>query len=159
VSSPVRRGSGMGGPPEPLPPCPGGRRMNRSGTRPAIRSPATATWKYAVDALTAASYRRMSTSGFFTGTESESIWSLPTQSANRPSIRTVDGGATMYARIGPPRTTTGTGAVALVTSTWTASPGKTPVAKADAVIVAFGGPWGKNTVPVVWNGGFTGGDL
>src|SRR2546428_9070819 len=159
MSSPVRRGAGIEGRPELFPPCPSGSRMARSGTRPARRSPSTATWKYTADALTAAPSRRMLTSGFFTGTESESIWSLPTQSANSPSIRTVDGGATMYARIGPPRTTTGTGAFALVTSTWTTSPGETPVAKADAVIVAFGGPWGKNTVPVVWNGGFTGGDL
>ena len=44
----------------------------------------------------------------------------------------------MYARIGPPRTTTGTEAVALVTSTWTTSPDGTPVAKADTVIVACG---------------------
>src|SRR5712692_6633473 len=78
----------------------------------------------------------MFTSGFFTGTGSESVWSLPTQSANSPSIRTVDGGATMYARTGPPRMTTGTGAVALVTSSWTTLPGEIPVAKTDAVIVA-----------------------
>src|SRR2546422_11778053 len=122
--------------------------MDQAGTRPARGSPATAKEKYAADVLTAAPSRRMLTSGFFTGTESESIWSLPTQSANSPSIRTVDGGATMYARIGPPRTTTGTGAFALVTSTWTTSPGETPVAKADAVIVACGWPWVKTTDPV-----------
>src|SRR2546426_8736254 len=150
MSSPVRRGSGIGGPPEPFPPCPGGSRMNRSGTRPAIKSPATATWKYAADVLTAAPYRRMSTSGFFTGTGSESNWSLPTQSAKSPSIRTVDGGATRYARIGPPRMTTGTGAVALVTSTWTTSPGETPEARAeaDAVIVASGWAWVSIIDPV-----------
>src|SRR5437899_2653069 len=80
----------------------------------------------------------MSMSGFFTGTGSESVWSLPTQSAKSPSTRTVVGGATTYARMGPPRTTTGTGAVALVTSIWTASPGETPETRADAVIVASG---------------------
>src|SRR2546425_2157152 len=148
MSSPVRRGSGIGGPPDPLPPCPGGSRMNRSGTVPAIKSPATATWKYAADVLTAAPYRRMSTSGFFTGTGSESTWSLATQSAKSPSTRTVDGGATTYARTGPPRITTGTGAVALVTSIWTTFPGETPEAKTDAVIVASGRAWVRVTDPV-----------
>src|SRR2546421_10023564 len=146
MSSPVRRGSGIGGPPEPFPP--GGSRMNRSGTRPAIKSPATATWKYAADVLTAAPYRRMSTSGFFTGTGSESTWSLATQSAKSPSTRTVDGGATTYARTGPPRITTGTGAVALVTSIWTTFPGETPEAKTDAVIVASGWAWVRVIDPV-----------
>src|SRR2546426_12358454 len=148
MSSPVRRGSGIGGPPEPFPPGRGGSRRNRSVTPPAIKSPATATWKYAADVLTAAPYRRMSTSGFFTGTGSESNWSLPTQSAKSPSIRTVDGGATTYARIGPPRMTTGTGAVALVTSIWTTFPGEIPDAKTDAVIVASGWAWVRLTDPV-----------
>ena len=53
-------------------------------------------------------------------------------------MRTVDRGATTYARMGPPRMTTGTGAVALVTSIWTAFPGGIPEAKTDAVIVALG---------------------
>src|SRR3989442_2312027 len=148
MSSPVRRGSGIGGPPEPFPPCPGGSRMNRSGTRPAIKSPATATWKYAADVLTAAPYPMMSTSGFFTGPGSESSWSLPSQSAKSPSIWTVDGGATMYARTDPPRMTTGTGAVALVTSIRTTLPGEIPVAKTDAVIVASGWPSVRLTDPV-----------
>src|SRR5207249_5005133 len=117
MSSPVRRGRGMGGPLEPLPPWLGGARRNRSGTWPAIKLPATDTWKYTPEELTAAPYRRMSTSGLVTETGSESVWSLPTQSAKRPSIRTLDGGAAMYARIGPPRTTTGTGTVAFVTLT------------------------------------------
>src|SRR2546422_595258 len=148
MSSPVRRGRGIGGPPELFPPGPGGSRKNRSGTRPAIRSPATATWKKAPDVLTAAPYRRMFTSGFFTGTGSESAWSLPIQSAKRPSTRTVDGGAIMYARMGPPRMTTGTSAVALVMSTWITSPGRGPEAEAKAVIVISGWPWVKTTDPV-----------
>src|SRR3989441_4947580 len=90
----------------------------------------------------------MFTSGFLTGTGSESVWSLPTQSANSPSTRTVDGGPTTYARIGPPRMTTGTGAVALVTSIWTTFPGETPEAKTDAVIVASGWAWVRVTDPV-----------
>src|SRR5436309_8334895 len=90
----------------------------------------------------------MFTSGFFTGTESESTWSLPIQSAKSPSTRTVDGGATMYARTGPPRMTTGTGAVALVTSIWTAFPGGIPEAKTDAVIVALGWAWVRVIDPV-----------
>src|SRR5881296_1302208 len=148
MSSPVRRGRGIGGPPEPFPPCPGGSRMNRSGTRPAIRSPATATWKYAADVLTAAPDRRMFTSGFFTGTGSESVWSLPTQSANSPSTCTTAGGAITYARTGPSRMTTGTGAVALITSIWTTFPGEIPEAKTDAVIVASGWAWVRLTDPV-----------
>src|SRR5438094_7417006 len=87
----------------------------------------------------------MFTSGFCTGTGSESAWSLPTQSAKRPSMRTVDRGATTYARMGPPRMTTGTGAVALVTSIWTGFPGGIPEAKTDAVIVAFGWLWVRTT--------------
>src|SRR3989441_6479259 len=90
----------------------------------------------------------MFTSGFCTGTGSESIWSLPTQSAKSPSTRTVEGGATTYARTGPPRMTTGTGAVALVTSIWTTLPGEIPVAKTDAVIVASGWPWVRLTDPL-----------
>src|SRR2546427_10332326 len=148
MSAPGRRGRGIGGPPDPFPPCPGGSWMTRSGTRPAMRSPATETWKNAAEVLTAAPYRRMSTSGFFTGTGSESIWSLPTQSAKSPSTRTVEGGATTYARTGPPRMTTGTGAVALVTSIWTTLPGEIPVATTDAVIVASGWPWVRLTEPV-----------
>src|SRR3989441_7857680 len=148
MSSPVRRGRGIGGPPELFPPGPGGSRKNRSGTRPAIRSPATATWKKAPDVLTAAPYRTMFTSGFFTGTGSESTWSLPTQSAKSPSTRTVDGGATTYARTGPPRITTGTSAVALVTSIWTTFPGESPEANTDAVIVASGWAWVRLTDPV-----------
>src|SRR3989449_10290087 len=122
--------------------------MNRSGTRPAMRSPSTTTWKNAAVVLTAAPYRRMFTSGFFTGTGSESVWSLPTQSPNSPSIRTVDGGAATYARTGAPRMTTGTGAVALVTSIWTTFPGEIPDAKTDAVIVASGWSWVSLTDPV-----------
>src|SRR2546422_1546917 len=90
----------------------------------------------------------MSMSGFFTGTGSESVWSLPTQSAKSPSTRTVVGGATTYARMGPPRTTTGTGAVALVPSIWTTSPGESTVANANAVIVASGWAWVRITDPV-----------
>src|SRR5438128_4542465 len=122
--------------------------MNRSGTRPAMRSPSTTTWKNAAEVLTAAPDRRMFTSGFFTGTGSESVWSLPTQSANSPSTCTMEGGATTYARTGPPRMTTGTGAVALVTSIWTTFPGGIPVAKTDAVIVASGWPSFRLTNPV-----------
>src|SRR2546427_8119856 len=90
----------------------------------------------------------MFTSGFVTGTGSESVWSRPTQSAKSPSTRTVDGGATTYARTGPPRITTGTGAVALVTSISTTFPREIPEAKTDAVIVASGWAWVRLTDPV-----------
>src|SRR2546428_13724863 len=90
----------------------------------------------------------MFTSGFFTGTGSESAWSLPIQSAKSPSTRTVGGGATMYARTGPPRMTTGTGAVAVVTSIRRTLPGEIPVAKTEAVIAASGWPSLRLTDPV-----------
>src|SRR5256886_4971861 len=148
TSSPVRRGSTLLPPPELPFPDAGGSGQFRCGTLPSNKVPATRTWKNAVKFEVAAPYRIMSTSGFFTGTGSESVWSLPTQSPNSPSIRTVDGGAAMYARMGPPRMTTGTGAVALVTSIWTTLPGEIPVAKTDAVIVASGWPSVRLTEPV-----------
>src|SRR5207244_2819921 len=149
MSSPVRRGSTLLPPPPELPfPEDGGSGQFRCGTLPSSNVPATRTWKNVVKFEVAAPYRIMSTSGFFTGTGSESVWSLPTQSPNSPSIRTVDGGAAMYARMGPPRMTTGTGAVALVTSIWTTLPGEIPVAKTDAVIVASGWPSVRLTEPV-----------
>src|SRR3989441_2159541 len=147
-SSPVRRGSTLLPPPELPFPDAGGSGQFRCGTLPSNKVPATRRWKNAVRFEVAAPYRRMSTSGFFTGTGSESTWSLATQSAKSPSTRTVDGGATTYARTGPPRITTGTGAVALVTSIWTTFPGETPEAKTDAVIVASGRAWVRVTDPV-----------
>src|SRR3989441_12689311 len=90
----------------------------------------------------------MSTSGFFTGTGSESTWSLATQSAKSTSTSTVDGGATTYARTGPPRITTGTGAVAMDTSIWTGFPGAIPDSKTDAAMVASGGAGVRLTDPV-----------
>src|SRR2546426_12250981 len=90
----------------------------------------------------------MPMSVFFTGPGSESVCSLPTQPAKSPSTRPVGGGPPPYARMGPPRTTTGTGAVALVTSIWTTSPGESTVANANAVIVASGWAWVRITDPV-----------
>src|SRR6266581_4693534 len=86
-----------------------------------------------------------------TGLGSESATSRPTQSAKRPSIRTTDGEETKYARTGPPRTKTGSGANAPsfadapVTSTWMDCPGKNPGAETDAVITGAGWPWVKVT--------------
>src|SRR5213594_1717864 len=146
-SSPVRLGRTLLPPPLPFPE-PGGSGQFRCGTLPSSNAPATRTWKNAVEFEVAAPYRTMSRSAFFTRTGSESAWSLPIQSAKSPSTRTVEGGATTYARIGPPRITTGTGAVASVTSIWTTLPGEIPVAKTDAVIVASGWPWVRLTEPV-----------
>src|SRR5436309_553849 len=148
TSSPVRRGSTLLPPPELPFPDAGGSGQFRCGTLPSSNAPATRTWKNAVEFEVAAPYRTMSTSAFFTGSGSESIWSLPTQSANSPSTRTVDEGPTTYARIGPPRMTTGTGAVAFVTSIWTTLPGEITEEKTEAVIVASGWAWVRVTDPV-----------
>src|SRR5438067_11349644 len=92
MSSPVMRGSGTGLT-DTFPPGPDKDRTKRSGILPARRFPATATWKYAVDAATVAPYRTMSTLELITRAGNESILSCRSQSEKNAWYTTMEGGA------------------------------------------------------------------
>src|SRR5437016_8947217 len=114
---------------------------NRSGISPPRRVPATWTWKKAVPFDVAAPYLTMSRSGLITAFGSVSGTSRGSQSANRPSIWTLEGGEEMYARVIVLWTNTGTELFAPIRETSTTLPGKNPGADTDTVIVSSGRPW------------------